>query len=616
MAPRETYGRRSVTVIAEDELSMKLKYTLPDLVINPLKIAGQDYFTISLTDHGLEPEPGLPAVPVFSSLIDLTGRELSDIHITGVMTGRIYPATMGYRGQLMPAVESGTKGSDYQYTQFQREPTPYRQEDYYRSAKPSRSDTVTVEYLGTSRGAKIGTITISPLFYYPVDNYLDMITEMVIELTFKPVPSATVSTNSLKSASATSLLEKGLIDYNPEEVIPGFSLGPVGMVIVSDTVMRRHLSPLVEWKTRKGFRVTEIYVGSDGITKSFDSIKAKLREIFESSGPDSPAPEYIILAGDLNYIPASAGTSWLSDMYYGEFDGNGDFLPDAYIGRLPAKDTTQMKSIVRKILDYEQFNFADTIKHYESALAFTGYDIGNIPYMNGQVNYSSQYLNESNGITAHLITHNINDSVRTVRYDSVKYLMNTGVGFINYTGHGDANGWLSTGVNSTFAATLTNSLRYPVVISNACQTANYGSLNCFGSTLVRLNNKGALAFIGCSNDSYWTEDFIWAVGVSQITENPVYEESGPGFYDRLFHTHGEKPSQWYFSLGQVLHAGNMAVSESTSTKKKYYWETYTLLGDPSITPTWVNRPNLMSHCPTPSHRPSRPLPLRQSHFHM
>jgi hypothetical protein len=43
-------------------------------------------------------------------------------------------------------------------------------------------------------------------------------------------------------------------------------------------------------------------------------------------------------------------------------------------------------------------------------------------------------------------------------------------------------------------------------------------------------------------------------------------------------------------MGQVNYAGNMSVSASTSPRKKYYWETYTLLGDPSVVP-YTGRPD-------------------------
>ena len=60
--------------------------------------------------------------------------------------------------------------------------------------------------------------------------------------------------------------------------------------------------------------------------------------------------------------------------------------------------------------------------------------------------------------------------------------------------------------------------------------------------------------------------------------------TGLGAYDRMFHTHGESPSDWYFTMGQINYAGNLAVSASTSSRKKYYWETYNLIGDPSVIP--------------------------------
>jgi hypothetical protein len=96
--------------------------------------------------------------------------------------------------------------------------------------------------------------------------------------------------------------------------------------------------------------------------------------------------------------------------------------------------------------------------------------------------------------------------------------------------------------------------------------------------------KGAIGFIGCSNDSYWDEDYYWSVGAGDISSSPTYANTGLGAFDRLFHTHSESPSEWYYTLGQINFAGNLAVSASTSSRKKYYWETYNVIGDPSLIP--------------------------------
>jgi hypothetical protein len=575
---------RPLSLFEMTESSVRMSYRSEPVSFEQVVFLKDSFYRISLPYHGYESEPGMPALPVYTTLFDLSGKEVESISIRNVTYNRVYPSSMGIEGLLVPALEPGTKGYPDQDDVRTIDQEPYINNDYYLRTGPYISDTVSVSVIGTLRGNKIGNLRINPVIYYPSDNFIDVITGMDIEINFRMSEESGPVTGSLKSASTTSLLAKGIINYNPDDVIAGFSLEPVGLIIVADTVMKRHLKPLVEWKRRKGFRVSEIYIGENGITKDFTSIKNAIAEIYDGGTEENPAPEYLILAGDLNYIPASEGTTWLSDMYYAEFDGSGDWLPDMFTGRLPARDTSQMKNIVNKILQYERFEFGDTIDHYKSALAFTGYDLSNITIMNGQVNYGAGYLDKKNGIDAHIMTHNTNDSIRSVRYDSVLFLLNEGLGFINYTGHGDTYGWLHTGINYNTIATLKNKSRYPVIVSNACQTANYANINSFGSTFVRQKEKGALAFIGCSNDSYWTEDFYFAVGVSQLVENPQYEDSGAGFYDRWFHLNNENPGFWHISLGQLLFSGNMAVSESTSSKKKYYWETYTLLGDPSIIP--------------------------------
>ena len=69
-----------------------------------------------------------------------------------------------------------------------------------------------------------------------------------------------------------------------------------------------------------------------------------------------------------------------------------------------------------------------------------------------------------------------------------------------------------------------------------------------------------------------------------ITATPTYENSGLGLYDRIFHLHGEDPSEWHVTQGQMMAAGNLAVEASTSNLNDYYWEVYHLMGDPSLMP--------------------------------
>ena len=84
-------------------------------------------------------------------------------------------------------------------------------------------------------------------------------------------------------------------------------------------------------------------------------------------------------------------------MYYGEFDGNGDYIPEMFIGRLPVADTTELKTALNKIIQYEKFQFAETNSFYSRSLITAGYDADKANFMNGQIKYAiTNYLTPAN----------------------------------------------------------------------------------------------------------------------------------------------------------------------------------------------------------------------------
>lgn len=558
--------------------SISLSFSATNLKYGKETANNLEFFTLDIPGFQHTRDAGLPKLPVYTSVLDITGEEVVSIRISGVRTRRVFPGEKGIGGRLYPSQQPATKNQDPQDLPFTIN------EEFYSNNTPRQIDTVSLNYLGTVRGQELAQLVINPVIYYPAGNYFDLITYMDVAIETSSNSSSTLKvTNTVFSPKGVST--KGIGDYNQDDITPVFSLSPSGLIIVSDTLMKPFLKPLVEWKTRKGFNVIELYIGENGLERTYTSIKDTLDKIWALSDDEHPQADFIILAGDLSIIPESEGASDLSDMYYSEFDGGGDFLPDMYSGRLPASDTTEMKSIVAKILQYEMFSFADSIDYFKNSMLLAGYDQASVQYMDGHLNYAnSNYLNTENNINNHLFLHQSDPALRTQQYDSAQSLFDTGIGFVNYTGHGSPSEWLSTGINYNFPAGLSNKGLYPVIISNACQTARFSSSTNMATEFVTAKNKGALAFIGCTVNTYWNEDFWWAVGLSSISAFPEYLSSGLGFYDRLFHTNNEQASDWFTSLGQIIHAGNMAVLASTSNYKKIYWEYYHLLGDPSIIP--------------------------------
>jgi Peptidase family C25/Propeptide_C25/Peptidase family C25, C terminal ig-like domain len=557
--------------------SIIINYSISEINIESITNDAGSFYRISIPGHIPSSDPGKPELPVFCRLISIPGVSGYRVKISDVRTTRITPASKKIAGLLFPAQESETKGNQ------QAKPVFKIDKSVYATRGIISLDTVKIEPLSTVRNNKIANLYVSPVRYNPLSNSLEIITSMRIEITFSN--SANISSKALISqpGSLDETLNKGILNYNPGQVIPGFSGKPVKMVIVTDIAFKKQLQPFLKWKTQKGFKLIVIYKGTGMAGNGYMQIKDTLKSIYNSSTESDPPPEYLLIIGDVNRVPyyGSDGTDNVTDMYYGEFDGNGDYIPEMFIGRLPVADTNEVKTATTKIIQYEKFQFADTNKFYSRALVSAGYDESYSSYMNSQVKYAvTNYLTKANGINE--FHFNCPDSYTAK--DSILEIINNGVSFINYTGHGEADGWLHVNIKTPDIQLFKNKNMYPLVISNACRTAQFNIPGSFGNRMVLTADKGAIGFIGCSNDSYWDEDYYWAVGQGTISANPTYDGSSLGAYDRLFHTHGESPSDWYYTLGQINYAGNMAVSATTSKWKKYYWETYNVVGDPSLIP--------------------------------
>jgi hypothetical protein len=570
----------------DEKGSLIINYSIPEISFIDTTNDYGNFFRLTIPGHTHTTEPGDPELPVYSRLITLPESEGFKIKITDVRFERINPPSRKIGGQVWPAQESNVKRE-------LRDKPPFRlNRETYSRKNVITSDTVSIIPEGKMRNIKLANLVVSPVHYNPGKNSVEIIKSMKIEITFNN-PLSEVKSWSTESAMFNQSLSKGIIDLTGE-LVTGYTDKPIGMIILTDTSYKNQLKPFIQWKTQKGFNVRTIYRGKNLGGESYTEIRNTLKNIYDSATESNPAPYYLLIVGDVNKIPYyGEGTSGnITDMYYGEFDGSGDYIPEMYVGRLPARDTGEVRTVVNKIVQYEKFGFGTLNSFYSTALATTGYDPDHTKYMNGQVKYAVEnYFTTSNNIVERHFYHYSDANFQQKyqqRKDSIISLLNKkGISFINYSGHGEPSGWLLTSevkFNIRDTGTLHNRNMYPLIVSNACQTAKFSESASFGNRMVLEKNRGAIAFIGCSNDSYWDEDYFWAVGLGKITDNPVFGDKGPGIYDRLFHTHDELPSNWFYTLGQINYAGNLSVSSGTSLRKKYYWETYNVIGDPSLIP--------------------------------
>jgi len=520
-------------------------------------------------------EKGFPDLPVTTRLVQVPRGAEIQVHITGYDTEVISLKEQGMEQPLLPAQPSVVKSPGDTLRPF------YYRDRIYQSNRFIGQQMVQVEPLGLLRQSRLARLKIAPVQYHPVRNELKIFNNLQFEVHFTGAGARKAKTKSPTANPYFSSLQDQTLNapLSPREGVGGD--GPLTYAIVAPPEYRRSLQSFVEWKEQKGFHVVEAY--TDSIGGSREEIRQFLLEAYRY--PAVTPPSFVLLVGDVEQIPAwegKAGTH-ITDFYYGEY--TDDWLPDAFCGRLPARDTAELNNMLRKTLEYEQYKMADP-SYLEDALLVAGDDENyEDTYANGQINYgSTYYFNGSNNIRAHAYLQDPEGGNLALQ-DSIVQNMNRGVGFATYTAHCGPFGWTRPGFKTSHIASLEQNKKYGLWISNCCETASFGRDNSFVEAALRSWNKGAIGAIGASNDTYWDEDYWWSIGLtSRISASPTYESSSLGLYDRVFHTHGEDTSEWHITQGSMMAAGNLAVETSASSRSHYYWEIYHLMGDPSLMP--------------------------------
>ncbi len=551
--------------------SLTIQLTAGDILFSDIQAQNTSFTSININNFGKTYSTGNPDLPEFVKLLAVPAGISLHLSIQNSVDTVYKLSDFGITHKIVPSVHSISKANNPDKVKYQMG-TAYQINTY------TGNDVVELKKAGTMRNLKLYQLVYSPVKYNAVQNTIKVSSTVTVELSWN-AGSKIMDSWDFEKALSKPLTQKSAI-ISPQ-VNPAY-------VIVSPAKYRQTLQPFVKWQRQRGFRVIEAYIGDQIESNDNNTIKAYLKDLYENPAAGTNPPSYLLLVGDISDIPAWNGTTdtHVTDLYYAEY--TGDFLPELYYGRFSVVDTNQLKSVIEKTLFVEKGTGND-YSYQNNHLLISGVDSDYAPtYGNGTLNYFlKNYSREDFGITPHYYLYQTGSPITSNNSQARQAILddyNAGAGVAFYTAHCSTDGWTNPQFQTTDIGGLSNRDKYPLMIGNCCESLRF-NLTSFGEEVVRAKDKGAVAYIGATDFTYWDEDYYWSVGfTSSIVSDPVYSETGLGSFDAWFHTHNEPVNQRAYTVGQILNAGNMAVQGSTSDLKDYYWEVYSIMGDPSLIP--------------------------------
>ncbi|NOZ13315.1 MAG: hypothetical protein GXO69_06655 [Acidobacteria bacterium] len=406
------------------------------------------------------------------------------------------------------------------------------------------------------RGTAGTTVVIYPFNYDPAGGSLVVTDHLVLRLHF---PDAFKGFREPAAPAFRALFHR--IFANHEELENSKS-GLMKAGSGTKDVLRKYLiitapefeSGLADFVVHKqsfGYAVTVVTTDVTGTTTS--SIKNYLQGMYDNA---DTRPEFVLLVGDTNKIPAWTSTQAnnpRNDLYYSTLEGN-DYFPDVFLGRFSVSTAAELQNVIAKTISTES-NLSGLPQNVLFIASAENSDI-----TEGTHNYVDSHYFSPAGYTEYkqYMASGANAS-------SVTPILNNGVRFVVYSGHGGPTEWWQNQPSAHAFYTqgdvraLTNTI-YPFVFTFACQTGEYEVPECFAETWIR-DEKAGTTYWGSSVYSYWDEDDVLEKGVFKAAFDDGLDQICP-----------------MFNAGKMALYDHYAGGGST----KRYFEQYNLMGDPSV----------------------------------
>ena len=470
-------GKNGISVLSSTENETILEYTIGKFETLAVQIDNMTWHNVYLPGEGILENKGYPQLPVFNRSIIINDRSLMKIEILDVEYQDFELAVAPSKGIIYRNVNPNT--------------VPYVFDSIYQKDKfyPANLGELSDPYiLRDYRGITIKTY---PFAYNAFTKTLRVYTHYKIKIYAEGEDNRntiSVPRNSI-TVDFIPIYAHHFLNWEQHRYTPvNDTFGK--MLVICHGNFLSEMTNFVNWKNQKGIPTELIEFSTIGTTAT------QLQTYIQNRYLANREISYILLVGDLAYIPSPTYGAGESDPSYSLVAGN-DAYPDIFVGRFSAESTTDVITQVNKVIHYERdLNSMDSWVQ-------NAFGIGSSSGIGDDGEYDYQHINN---IKQLLIAYGYN-TVDEIYYDSatasqVTNAINAGRGFGNYCGHGSTINWDTTGFNINNVNALSNGYMTPFIMSVACLNGHFGS-NCFAEAWLRKSGGGAIAFYGSSINQSW-----------------------------------------------------------------------------------------------------------------
>lgn len=400
------------------------------------------------------------------------------------------------------------------------------------------------------------SVKVYPFDYNPSVKVLKAYSSVTVKVRFNSGRSFAVAQKNNRTFDA--VYADHFLNYSQLRSTPVTEEGEI-LIIAPENFMGA-MQPYVDWKIRNGYPTEMVTVAAAG--NNANAIKAYISNYYNEHNL-----AFVIIVGDNAQFPTPSISGNKSDNYFTELAGN-DSYPDIILGKLSAETVGQLETQVRRFIEYEQ-NPQET-SHFPT---FLGIASSQGPGDNNEYDYQ-HIRNIDNKLQNYTYTSGYElfegsqgglDASGSPTASMVSTAVNSGVGIIDYCGHGDVQMWVTTSFNNSNVNALTNVGKLPFIFSVACVNGEYHTGTCFAEAWLRAthngNPTGAVGMTGSTINQPWN--------------SPMCAQDA--MIDLLV---GTNPSNQKFTYGGIFFNGMIRMLDVYNDVEVF--RTWILFGDPVL----------------------------------